>query len=90
MAATRHVTVSGRVQGVFFRAWTKNQAEALGISGWVRNRHDGGVEALISGDEKAVEEMIERMRRGPPSATVDRLAQEPSDEVVAEGFVVRH
>ena len=90
MAVARHVIVAGRVQGVFFRAWTREQAEALGVSGWVRNRPDGSVEALVAGEKAAVEAMIERMRCGPPGAKVERLTEEPVEESDGEGFVIRH
>ena len=90
MAVSRHVIVAGRVQGVFFRVWTREQAEALGISGWVRNRPDGNVEALVAGEEAAVATMIERMRCGPPGAKVERLTEEPVEESDGEGFVIRH
>ena len=90
MAVARHVIVAGRVQGVFFRVWTREQAEALGVSGWVRNRPDGSVEALIAGEERAVEAMIERMRRGPPGAKVERLTEEPVEASDGEGFAIRH
>ena len=69
----RHVRVVGRVQGVFFRGWTKEQADALGVAGWVRNCPDGSVEALLSGSAPAVADLIERMRRGPPGAVVASL-----------------
>ena len=90
MDSSRRVIVSGRVQGVFFRAWTKEQADALGVSGWVRNCPDGSVEALVAGEADAVEAMIERMRRGPPASKVERLSEEPTDDSTAEGFVIRH
>ena len=90
MKIARLVSVTGLVQGVFFRAWTKEQADQLGLAGWVRNCPDGSVEALISGDAAAVAAMIERMRRGPPGATVERLTEEPDDRCVDEEFVVRH
>ena len=90
MAIARHVTVFGRVQGVFYRAWTKEQAGSLRISGWVRNCPDGSVEALVAGEESAVRAMIERMGRGPPGATVNRLIEKPSDEPQDQGFTVRH
>lgn len=86
----KSVRVTGRVQGVFFRAWTREQAVALGVGGWVRNCPDGSVEALIAGEERAVEAMIERMRRGPPGANVEQLSEAPSDESAGEGFVIRH
>ncbi len=74
MMIARHVRVTGRVQGVFFRVWTKQQADALGVSGWVRNCPDGAVEAHVEGDEEAVHEMIKRMRSGPPGADVGNLS----------------
>ncbi|MGH6705936.1 MAG: acylphosphatase [Sphingomicrobium sp.] len=86
----KSVRVTGFVQGVFFRAWTKEQAEALGVSGWVRNCHDGSVEALVAGEEAAVEAMIERMRRGPPGANVEQLTEEPVEVSAGEGFAIRH
>ena len=90
MRVARSVRVSGRVQGVFFRAWAKEQADALGVSGWVRNRSDGSVEGLVAGEEEAVAAMIDRLRSGPPAAKVERLTEEPSDEPAGEGFAVRH
>ena len=86
----RSVRVQGQVQGVFFRAWTKEQADALGLTGWVRNCPDGSVEALVAGEPDAVDTMVERMRRGPPAAEVERLTDEPSGESPGEGFVIRH
>ena len=86
----RHVSVSGRVQGVFFRAWTQQQAEALGVVGWVRNCPDGHVEAHAEGEADAVEQLIERMHHGPPAAEVEEVrtwAVEPCDY---EGFDIRH
>ena len=69
----RHVRVSGRVQGVFFRAWTREQADSLGVAGWVRNCADGSVEAEVHGQADAVDELVARLRRGPPEATVTGL-----------------
>ena len=69
----RHVRITGRVQGVFFRSWTRDQARELGVSGWVRNASDGSVEAHLEGALDSVEQMIERMRSGPPSARVEDL-----------------
>ena len=90
MTIARHVTVTGRVQGVFFRAWTREQADALGVAGWVRNTPDGHVEAHIEGDDAAVEQMIERMRGGPPSATVEDLRTWDVEPCDFDGFEVRH
>ena len=86
----RDVRVTGRVQGVFFRAWTQQQANGLGVAGWVRNCPDGGVEAHLAGEEDAVLKLIERMRSGPPGATVDRLSVDDAEPSAAERFDVRH
>lgn len=68
-----HVVISGRVQGVFFRASTVEEARRLGLRGWVRNLVDGRVEALIDGDAAAVDRMIEWCRQGPALARVDEV-----------------
>jgi acylphosphatase len=73
MQVARHVRVRGHVQGVFFRAWTKEQAEELGVHGWVRNCPDGSVEAHLEGDEAEVQQLIERLGEGPPSANVSKV-----------------
>jgi acylphosphatase len=65
-----HVTVSGMVQGVFFRASTRDKARRLGVTGWVRNLYDGRVECLVEGDEDAVSQLISWCRHGPPGAHV--------------------
>lgn len=70
----KHVVVSGRVQGVGFRYWTRGEAERLGVRGWVKNRADGRVEAEIEGDPEAVSEMLDALGRGPSFAVVDDLA----------------
>lgn len=64
------VRISGRVQGVVFRASTRDQAEALGLAGWVRNLPDGAVEAAFQGDREIVDRMIEWCRKGPRFARV--------------------
>ena len=69
----RHVSVYGRVQGVFFRAWTRDQAVELGVTGWVRNCPDGRVDMHIEGEEAAVAQLTDRLRRGPPAAQVEDL-----------------
>jgi acylphosphatase len=86
----RHVRVAGRVQGVFFRAWTREQAERVGVSGWVRNRADGSVEAHIEGAEDRVAQLIELMRGGPSGARVDDLDVRDAEPEKHGGFAVRH
>jgi len=68
--------IRGRVQGVWFRGWTCEQAIARGLSGWVRNRRDGSVEALLVGPPDAVEAMVAACRHGPTHARVDEVVQE--------------
>ncbi len=65
-----HVYISGRVQGVYFRAYTKEEAERLGVKGWVRNLPDGRVEAVFEGDEEAVEAMVRWCHVGSPYSKV--------------------
>jgi acylphosphatase len=67
------VLVDGRVQGVFFRDTCRREATARGVSGWVRNRSDGRVEAVFEGSPEAVEGMVAWCRRGPALATIDAL-----------------
>ena len=86
----RRVRIAGRVQGVFFRAWTAERAEALGVAGWVRNCRDGSVEALLQGQAAAVSELIEALHRGPPSARVERVEVADADPEPLSGFAVRH
>ena len=73
------VRIEGRVQGVWFRAWTAQEATARGLDGWVRNRADGTVEALFKGPADAVEAMVEACWEGPPSARVTDVAARPAD-----------
>jgi acylphosphatase len=75
--------IEGRVQGVGFRDWILREAERLGLQGWVRNRRDGSVEALVAGQEAAVQSLLTACRRGPALARVDRITEtlaEPPDE----------
>ena len=69
----RHVLVSGRVQGVWFRESCRQEAAAAGVAGWVANRPDGQVEAEFEGDEPGVARLVEWCRRGPPQARVDSV-----------------
>lgn len=84
-----HVFASGKVQGVFYRASTRQRASELGLAGWVRNLDDGRVEALLSGSAQQVEDMLVWMRQGPAGARVDKLAVTESNELAPDGFVVR-
>lgn len=83
------VRVTGRVQGVYFRGWTREQAEQLGLGGWVRNEHDGSVTALVAGTPSAVEEMLKRMHEGPLDARVEGVTVEKADLAQApKGFEI--
>ena len=73
------VRITGRVQGVWFRDWTKKKADALGLTGWVRNRLDRCVEAQFTGPTDVIDEMIEKCRRGPVLASVEGVCVEELD-----------
>jgi len=80
------VRIYGRVQGVWFRGWTVREATGRGLSGWVRNRADGSVEAVFAGSAAAVREMIAACWQGPPAARVDRIEQAMEPTAVEPGF----
>ncbi len=80
------VVIEGRVQAVWFRAWTTQEAKRRNLRGWVRNRPDGAVEALFSGAETDVDDMIEACRRGPPAARVVNITQHPAEAPEGDGF----
>lgn len=73
MKVTKHLIVSGRVQGVGFREYLRREAERLNVRGWVRNRHDGTVEAMLHGWAEDVAKILSWARRGPPSARVTAI-----------------
>lgn len=73
-----HLIVTGRVQGVFYRASTQEQGEHMGLAGWVRNRPDGSVEAHVQGPARQVDVLVEWCRSGPPMAAVDDVTCEPA------------
>ena len=75
----RQVTITGRVQGVGYRAWVEHRARAHALEGWVRNRRDGSVEALLAGPAEVVADVIGRCRRGPSTARVDNVREEPGN-----------
>jgi acylphosphatase len=85
----RRVRVTGRVQGVFFRAWAQGEARELGVSGWIRNCADGSVEAHLDGEADDVARMIKRMRRGPSNAQVEDVSVEEAAPEEVGRFVLR-
>lgn len=76
---TLHLVIYGRVQGVFFRQSMQREAQYRAISGWVRNRNDGAVEAVVQGEPDAVEAMVRWAQRGPEMARVERVETGPAD-----------
>jgi acylphosphatase len=84
-----HVFVSGRVQGVFFRNTTQEEATAKGVEGWVRNLDDGRVEAVFEGEEGAVESMVAFCGEGPERARVEDVEVEYGEPTGESGFRVR-
>ena len=87
-----HLLISGKVQGVFYRATAAEMARKLGLAGWVRNLPDGHrVEAVVQGDDEAVEAFIRWCWQGPPAARVERVEVEPwSFDPELEGFEIRY
>ena len=85
-----HLTISGRVQGVYFRQSTRREAVACGISGWVRNRNDGTVEIVAEGPSEALEKLIAWCAIGPEMAIVDSVERIDEESAgIPEGFDVR-
>lgn len=85
---TRHLDIHGKVQGVYYRASAQAEGLRLQLHGWVRNRRDGSVEALVSGPAPVVEEFIAWARNGPPAARVDRLDISDAEPPAAGPFAV--
>ena len=91
MKSKVQVIISGRVQGVWFRANTKNKAEQLGITGWVRNTDDGKVEALFEGEDDLIKEMLEWCKHGPPMAKVtDVKVKKNFDQDECNSFSIKY
>lgn len=86
---TVHVRIEGRVQGVCFRYWTQQEAARRNLDGWVQNRADGSVEALFSGPEETVTDMLEACWTGPPSARVDNVTTDQAAAPAVAGFRVQ-
>ena len=89
MPIARHVSLSGQVQGVFFRAWIRKQAQKLAVKGWVRNCSDGTLEAQLEGEESAIDQLIERFRAGPPAARVEAVRIEETSLAGLGSFAIR-
>ena len=85
----RRLRVTGRVQGVWFRAWTVEQASALRLDGWVRNRTDGSVEILAAGPSEAVDRLFALCKHGPRNARVADVESNPAEDPGPTGFDLR-
>jgi acylphosphatase len=85
-ASARRLLIVGRVQGVWYRASAKVEAERLGLRGWTRNLRDGSVEALVAGSDEAIERFIDWAHQGPPNARVERIEISPADLPQEAGF----
>jgi acylphosphatase len=87
--AALRLVITGRVQGVGFRAWTRREARRRALRGWVRNRSDGSVEALLIGANEAVEDVAVACRRGPSLALVEAVARFPAEDDGSADFSER-
>lgn len=83
---TRQIRVRGRVQGVGFRYALRREAERVGVRGWVRNRRDGTVEAVLQGDAEPVARLVAWARRGPPAARVEALHESDAEPACAQPY----
>jgi acylphosphatase len=86
---TVHVRIEGWVQGVGYRAWLADTAVAMGLAGWVRNRRDGSVEAVLRGPAAEVARMLQACEQGPPAARVERVEARDQEDATFRGFAVR-
>jgi acylphosphatase len=85
---TIHLTIKGKVQGVFFRASAKDKADEIGVRGWVKNTDDGNVEAMVNGNKEQLQKFIEWCKTGPPRAVVTDIAITYKEEEIFDGFRV--
>ena len=85
----KHIYISGRVQGVGFRAFTRSQAAVLDIDGWVKNLADGRVEAVIEGEKNKVKQMIKKLKKGPSFARVDDFEVKDQEVDKFDSFEIR-
>lgn len=81
---TQRLSIRGRVQGVGYRDAMRSEARRLGVTGWVRNRHDGSVEAVVQGPREAIDALLRWVHRGPPLAMVLRVESVPADGVFTQ------
>ncbi|MFC3441588.1 acylphosphatase [Sphingobium rhizovicinum] len=85
----RHLMIHGRVQGVWYRGWTVATARDLALAGWVRNRMDGSVEAMLEGDADIIDRFVALAQQGPPAANVARIDVEDAPVEGMSGFAQR-
>ena len=83
---TTRIIVTGFVQGVGYRAWVQEEAHELQLSGWVRNRTDGSVEAVVHGDKNKIADLLRACKQGPAMSRVDKVTSEPAEYDGVEGF----
>ncbi|MDH7639934.1 acylphosphatase [Sphingomonas oryzagri] len=83
---TRNLRITGRVQGVFYRDWFVEQARGIGITGWVRNRADGSVEAVVSGSSEMIAAAVAKARQGSPASRVDDVVVSEVAEELFDAF----
>lgn len=81
---TRHIIVTGKVQGVCYRDWTVQTAQRLGLAGWVRNLTDGTVEILACGDSDLLDQLEQECHKGPPAANVDNVITKQTDKPIEQ------
>lgn len=86
---TRHLLIYGRVQGVYYRAWCHETAITMNLRGWVRNRKDGSVEVVITGDEDSVTKFITACYDGSPASSVETVRVDHGVNDQPEGFAIR-
>ncbi|WP_375397363.1 acylphosphatase [uncultured Sphingomonas sp.] len=89
MSVMQRLLVSGRIHQVGYRNWTVKTAQALGVTGWIRNRNDGRIEILACGEPDAVTALIDACRQGPPQARVDHVEAVPEEGRPVKGFTKR-
>lgn len=90
MLSQAHLLISGRVQGVYYRAFTQNLAIKFGLNGWVKNLHDGRVEAVLEGQGELIEQAILACKRGPSGARVTEVDVTWASPLGLQGFEIRY